>query len=255
MKKLGIESSIWIERKKHPFISKRRIELLKCINKTGSLLKAAKSAKMSYKSAWDSLKNINDTAGTLLVKSVTGGKNGGGSVLTNTGHLYVRMYDKIYEEQKHFFETIERYMDNYDEFMRILERKTLRTSARNQLYGKVAAIKHEGLMSIIEIDVNGILMKASITSQSAEEMSLKADSPVWLIIKASWIEFVQNDGENVFDATIKDVKIQDNSAEYTLLLKNETTSIVGMFKSLPQTFEAGENVKIFIDKSKIIIGI
>ncbi|MDR2789837.1 MAG: LysR family transcriptional regulator [Campylobacteraceae bacterium] len=43
-------------------------EFLKKIDETGSLLKAAKAAKISYKAAWDALKNINDTAGASCKK-------------------------------------------------------------------------------------------------------------------------------------------------------------------------------------------
>jgi molybdate transport system regulatory protein len=254
MKKLSVESSIWINRKKHPLIGEKRIELLKQIDKTGSLSKAAKAAKMSYKAAWDTLKSINDAADTLLVKSVTGGKNGGGSVLTEKGRLYVKLYDKLYEEQRHFFESIEEHIDNYDEFERILNRKTLRTSARNQLHGKITAIKQEGLMSVVEVDVEGILIRASITVKSVEELALKIGSSVWLIIKASWIELAQDENENVFDAVVSASEIKENSVENSFILENKI-SITSLNKSISAPLRVGEKVKIFIDKSKIIIGI
>jgi molybdate transport system regulatory protein len=254
MKKLSVESSIWINRKKHPLIGKKRIELLKQIDKTGSLSKAAKAAKMSYKAAWDTLKSINAAADTLIVKSVTGGKNGGGSVLTKKGHLYVKLYDKLYEEQKHFFESIEEHIDNYDEFERILNRKTLRTSARNQLHGKITAIEQDGLMSIVEVYVDGILIKASITTKSAEELTLKVGSSVWLIIKASWIEFAQDEDENVFDAIVSSSEIKENNVESSFLLGGKVL-VASLNKSVSTPLEVGKKVKIFIDKGKIIIGV
>ncbi|MDR3178083.1 MAG: TOBE domain-containing protein, partial [Campylobacteraceae bacterium] len=217
MKKLTIESTILINRRKRQFINKKRIELLKQIDKTGSLLKGAKAAKMSYKSAWDALRGINK-ADPLLVKSIAGGRSGGGSVLTDKGHLYVKLYDKLCEEQQYFFDSIEEHMDNYDEFERILSRRILRTSARNQLHGKITAIEQDGLMSIVEVYVDGILIKASITTKSAEELTLKVGSSVWLIIKASWIEFAQDENENIFDAVVSSSEIKENNVESSFLL-------------------------------------
>jgi hypothetical protein len=76
-------------------------------------------------------------------------------VLTEEGHLYIKLYDNLCEEQKHFLR-IEKYIDNYDEFKRILNRKILHTNVRNQLYGKVTLITKEGLMNVVEMDVNSI---------------------------------------------------------------------------------------------------
>ncbi|MDR2080632.1 MAG: TOBE domain-containing protein [Campylobacteraceae bacterium] len=142
-------------------------------------------------------------------------------------------------------------IDNYDEFERILNRKTLRTSARNQLYGKITAIKKEGLMIVIETDVDGILIKASITVKSAEELALKTGSFVWLIIKASWIEIAQDEGENVFNAVVSASETKANSVENSFIVEDKI--IVVAMSATP--LEIGEKVKIFIDKSKIIVGI
>ncbi|MDR1975358.1 MAG: TOBE domain-containing protein [Campylobacteraceae bacterium] len=254
MDKLSVESSICINRKKHPFISEEGVELLRQIEKTGSITKAAKAAKMCYKKGWDTIKQINDAAEAPLTRSAIGGKKGGGSALTPTGHLYVQLYDRLYEEQRLFFDGIEEHIDDYDECMRILNRKTVRTSARNQLHGKVVSLKKEGFMTRVEVNVSGILIKASITTNSAEELALKDGSTVWLIIKASWVELAQNDGENVFDTVVINSRVKSDTVENTFAFENKIT-IVSFSKSSSEQLQKGEKVKIFIDKSKIIVGI
>ena len=47
-----IKSRIWIEVGNNVLLGEGRVRLLKAIEKTGSLSKAAKSLKMSYKKAW-----------------------------------------------------------------------------------------------------------------------------------------------------------------------------------------------------------
>jgi len=48
-----LKSRIWIEDKEGIFLGEGRIQLLLAIEKEGSLSKAAKSMKMSYKKAWN----------------------------------------------------------------------------------------------------------------------------------------------------------------------------------------------------------
>lgn len=106
-------------------------------------------------------------------------------------------------------------------------------------------------MIVIETDVDGILIKASITVKSAEELALKTGSFVWLIIKASWIEIAQDEGENVFNAVVSASETKANSVENSFIVEDKI--IVVAMSATP--LEIGEKVKIFIDKSKIIVGI
>ena len=47
-----IKSKIWIESNGKILLGEGRVQLLKAIKETGSLSKAAKKLKMSYKKAW-----------------------------------------------------------------------------------------------------------------------------------------------------------------------------------------------------------
>ncbi|MDR2341833.1 MAG: TOBE domain-containing protein [Campylobacteraceae bacterium] len=255
MGKFSVESSIWINSKKRPFIGKGRIELLKHIHKTGSLSKAARVMKISYKSAWDTISDINKTSGSTLVRGAVGGKNGGGSFLTPAAHLYINIYDKIYEGQKQFFDLIEKHMGNYDELMKFLARNSLRTSARNQLHGKIVDLQKEDIMSIVKIDVNGVEFNVLITTKSVEELGLKKDSLAWLIFKTSWVEIINDSkkDENVFEAVVRYVDKENKAAEITLELNN---GIVLVSSSNAQYIPAKDDkVKIHVDKSNIIIGV
>ena len=65
----------------------RRIDILRRIADVGSISEAARSAGMSYKSAWQAVETLTNLAGTPIVEKVVGGANGGGTQLTATGRL------------------------------------------------------------------------------------------------------------------------------------------------------------------------
>ncbi|MCP5821479.1 LysR family transcriptional regulator, partial [Klebsiella pneumoniae] len=67
------------------FADPRRIALLKQIEQTGSISQGAKNAGISYKSAWDAINDMNTLSEHTLVERATGGKGGGGAVLTRYG--------------------------------------------------------------------------------------------------------------------------------------------------------------------------
>jgi molybdate transport system regulatory protein len=70
-----------------------RVELLRQIGATGSISRAAKTMKMSYKAAWDAVDAMNNAMGTPVVESATGGAKGGGSQLTEFGQRLIAEFD------------------------------------------------------------------------------------------------------------------------------------------------------------------
>jgi molybdopterin-binding protein len=61
----------------------------------------------------------------------------------------------------------------------------MKLSTRNQLAGKVTAVKLGTIMSEITVDVGGQTITAAITSASAEELELTAGDNVTVLIKAT----------------------------------------------------------------------
>ena len=90
-----IKSRIWIETENNVFLGEGRVQLLKAIETTGSLSKAAKSLQMSYKKAWTLLDAVNKSAIKPVVITSVGGKNGGGAVITPYGKSLVKAFEKI----------------------------------------------------------------------------------------------------------------------------------------------------------------
>lgn len=90
-----IKSRIWIEADNHVLLGEGRVKLLKAIQETGSLSKAAKSIHISYKKAWDLLDSVNKSAIKPVTINSTGGKGGGGAELTDYGKALIATFDEI----------------------------------------------------------------------------------------------------------------------------------------------------------------
>src|SRR6478735_5501073 len=72
-----------------------KIQLLESIHTCGSISAAGRAMDMSYKRAWDLVDEINRICRQAAVERQTGGKNGGGAVLTAFGLSLVTRYRKI----------------------------------------------------------------------------------------------------------------------------------------------------------------
>jgi molybdate transport system regulatory protein len=72
-----------------------KIELLESIHRCGSISAAGRAMEMSYKRAWDLVDEINRICRQSAVERQTGGKNGGGAVLTPFGLSLVARYRRI----------------------------------------------------------------------------------------------------------------------------------------------------------------
>jgi molybdate transport system regulatory protein len=72
-----------------------KIQLLESIAACGSISAAGRAMDMSYKRAWDLVDEINRICRQAAVERQTGGKNGGGAVLTPFGTSLIARYRKI----------------------------------------------------------------------------------------------------------------------------------------------------------------
>lgn len=85
-------------------------ELLRRVDEQHSLRAAAQSMEMAYSKAWAITKNAEEALGVKLLVSSTGGKGGGGAVLTGEARQLLEAYgrycdklraygDKLLEEE------------------------------------------------------------------------------------------------------------------------------------------------------------
>jgi molybdate transport system regulatory protein len=76
-------------------IGRGKIQLLENIHTCGSISAAGRAMNMSYKRAWDLVQEIERICEHTAVERQTGGKNGGGAILTPFGFSLIERYRKI----------------------------------------------------------------------------------------------------------------------------------------------------------------
>lgn len=130
----------------------QRIALLQHVAEQGSITRAAKAAGISYKAAWDAIDELNNLAAQPLVERSTGGRGGGGARLSAEGERVLRLYQRLQALQAEILESAE---DSND--LALLGRLMLRTSARNQLQGRISGLRREGRHDRISLDLGGSL--------------------------------------------------------------------------------------------------
>lgn len=86
---LKADGRFWLTLDGKNFLGRGRVELLKRIRETGSISKAAKAMKMSYKAAWDAVDAMNTAWQTPLVDS-----GPAGSRLTEDAERLIAAYLK-----------------------------------------------------------------------------------------------------------------------------------------------------------------
>ncbi len=90
--RLSLKGRIWIEKDGERLIGPGRIELLERIKATGSIRQAALQMKMSYRQAWDMIKDMNDRLDAPVVLSTRGGKGGGNATVTEKGEQIMTQF-------------------------------------------------------------------------------------------------------------------------------------------------------------------
>ncbi|AZF50028.1 MULTISPECIES: TOBE domain-containing protein [unclassified Pseudomonas] len=200
----------------------QRIALLGHIAEQGSITRAAKSAGLSYKAAWDAIDELNNLAQKPLVERSVGGKGGGGARLTAEGERVLRLYQRLQVLQAEVLATDEAARD-----FNLLGRLMLRTSARNQLHGQVSAIERQGRNDRVRLRLaGGLHLDAQITHDSTQRLELEAGVEVVALIKAGWLELLAigqaaTPGHNCMSGVIEAVlDAEDGPSEVRIGLPN-----------------------------------
>lgn len=106
---MRIKSKIWLEKKGYLVFGIGKAEILRRVQETGSINKAAKQLNMSYRHAWSYIKSAEKRLGKSLVICTKGGANGGSTRLTPYAQILIKKFfalelrvkssvDKFYNE-------------------------------------------------------------------------------------------------------------------------------------------------------------
>ncbi len=97
-----LRGRLWIEGPEGTFLGYGRVVLLERIRDHGSISAAARSMEMSYRHAWKLVDSMNRQSRQPVVEKTTGGRGGGGALVTETGIRAIDCFWSAYRDYKAF---------------------------------------------------------------------------------------------------------------------------------------------------------
>ncbi|SEJ99250.1 TOBE domain-containing protein [Paraburkholderia diazotrophica] len=192
---LQFGGSVWFRSGEQTLGGAQRIALLAAIGDTGSITGAAKAIGMSYKAAWDAIDAMNNLAGETLVVRSTGGKGGGGTTLTPRARALIDTFRAVEREHRLFLERAGAAIAGFSDDWQLIGRIGMKTSARNQLYGKVSAIQRGTVNDEVSLALpGGQIIVAIVTHESTEMLGLAVGGEAVALVKASSVLLAADDG-------------------------------------------------------------
>ena len=92
MAELVPRTNVWIEVNGEVALSRWRVELLQAVDRTGSISAAAEAMNIQYRLAWQRLHEMEERLGVALVHTATGGRGGGGTLLTPAAYTLIERF-------------------------------------------------------------------------------------------------------------------------------------------------------------------
>ncbi|HHY6930355.1 TPA: TOBE domain-containing protein [Burkholderia ambifaria] len=225
---LALGGELWLRAGPQTLGGATRIALLAAIGDTGSITRAAKAVGLSYKAAWDAIDTMNNLAGEPLVTRSTGGKGGGGTTLTPRATSLIAAFRTIEREHRRFIDAASAAVSGFDVDWALIGRIGMKTSARNQLFGKVETIVRGTVNDEVTLVLpGGQVIVAVLTHESADALGLAPGADACALVKASWVVLAVDDeaeptlkvsARNQLHGTVETVAAGAVNSEVTLAL-------------------------------------
>ena len=245
------------------FANPKRIALLQQIQTCGSISQGAKLAGMSYKTAWDSVKDMNTRLSEPVVNSEKGGKGGGGAKLTAFGERLLKMYALTDQMQGMVLEALQDQTIPMNNLLDVMGHFSLKTSARNQLSGTIvslgnhltgAGFNHDDLNVHLEVELtSGLRLNACVTQSSCARLSLAIGKPILLLFKAPAVTISRDkeagEHQNQLRGIVHEIHSNSQTTEVTLSLLEKSTQ----GETAPQMIYASIDTQL-ANELKLVVG-
>lgn len=240
------------------FADPRRIELLRQVKACGSISQGAKLAGISYKSAWDAINEMNQLAERTLVERATGGKGGGGAMVTPYGDRLIQLYRLLEQIQQKAFNVLQ---DDapLGSLLGAIARVSLQTSARNQLFATVVSRDAHPVQQLVTVRLadSTTLIRIALTEQSANRLRLVPGQEVMVLIKAPWIGITCEavNADNLLAGRISQIEQGKMQSEILVQLDSGETLCATVENAAVdhQHLQIGSVVTAFFDADRVIV--
>ena len=259
--RLNVTATLGFGDGEHEVADERDLRLLGQVREQGSITAAAKAVGVTYKTAWDRLRNLQARLGTPLIVAAKGGRGGGRTQLSEHGAALLARYERLRRAQSM---AVDRYIevDPLAASQSPVAEAALppigKTSARNQLRGIVVKIARAGMRDRVLVQLHDALtMQVNITHASTLSLGLRKGVAVYLLIKAPAIRLATPEpGVNSYEGVVSGLRSQHGQRELDIQIAPELRLIAAAPRELAQeALKKGATVWISVDPDTIILGI
>jgi molybdate transport system regulatory protein len=261
----GVEGALWPRRGSLAIGGADRVALLEAIRDTGSMTRAAKAVGISYKTAWERVHDMNNVAEQPLVQRSAGGAGGGGTVLTAYALQLIAAFRQVEQEHVRMLGRLSRSMAEPERVLDALAHFSLRTSARNQLAGKVVGVRPGAVNAIVELALPGAAdrIQVSLTMGSLQRLGITPGLQAMALIKAPAV-FLAAPGAaprlsvaNCLQGEVLAIARGAVNAEVQARLAGgqRMVAMVGLDALGALAIEVGSQVQLLFQESSVILGV
>jgi molybdate transport system regulatory protein len=242
-------------------VGRDRIAMLQAVATHGSITAAAKALGYSYKTVWDGLAAINNLLPRPALQTQSGGRGGGGAILTEDGHRLVAAFQRLEERLSTLSASIAR--EGAEALQDpLLWSFAMKTSARNAFHCEVAAVTRAAVNAQVELQVTDTSrIFAVITRQSADDLNLFLGRSVIALVKSSFVMLGRLDDatrfsvQNRLEGTVLDRVDGGVNTEIEIDIGGgkTLTSVITRRSADSLGLRAGEPVSALFDAGHVIL--
>lgn len=260
-----LSASLVLSRGRALHVGSERVRLLEAISETGSITRAAKRLGLSFRAAWNAVQAMNNLFAEPVVLSQSGGREGGGAVLTPAGETLLRGFKGVERELAVLVERVEARLSAEDGLGgAALWRLGLRTSARNSLSGVVEEVSDGAVNAEVVLRISPkVAVTAIITRESVAELGLKVGREATALIKSSFVilapagEALRTSARNAFSGVVVGHETGSVNDEVTLELDagKTLTAVITRASADELGVAPGARLQALVKASHVILAV
>jgi len=222
---LTLESDLLLRKGVEEFLSPKIVQLLENITIYGSISKAAKASGVTYKTAWAWIEKINTLTPTPMVQRISGGKGGGGTVITAYAKELICRYLEVQAlHQKH--------LTNLEKAFDQLSTKVKDESVFSRLDAQIKKISYyDDKATVLLALLDDQIISAKVAKAFLEVKALDIGSYVSVLIESDTVSVSKSfekelSSQNKLKTKVKDIMIhgQDVLLELSLGMHESISS-------------------------------
>ena len=252
---MELSSALTFEMLGKPFLLEKRIVLLHAIKEHGSISKAAKAVPMSYKSAWEAVDVMNSLSPEPIVSRETGGKDGGGTTITEYGETLLQNYALLKEEHTRFLERLSELTDIKSGTFKTIGRLAMQLSARNQIQAEVVSVTPSSVHADVVLALkSGQRLHVEITQEAMENLQVEVGQRMSAIFKSSSVSFLEDENaDNHLRGTIVELERDDTLCKVVIDVGCHD-KVVAVLDVSSRALSVDEKIDVVVQKNHIILG-